>query len=542
MKLTKKNRKFNNIKKVTKKCNYRKIKKGGLNFFSKAPKIKRDIDSIVGFENNTVSFPFKNMHIDISLQDKNLNQALNEWASESCFDPIKTKLKSTITELDRTTPKPQSEIARYNKILATLNAETTTPLNFSVIPDVFMFITNPYDISVIKNKDNYSELIKKNNFVDGILQLKQDVAAAEQEISLPKEVVFLIKLMQQLTREVDSNIIYINGTKQPKFPVDETEIGIAEGTFLYNTACKGYGQLLNNIYSLYRGTPLDWSKVNIQILHCFLGDSPFETYYSLNFIPLILGKSIERNSSNIFAYAKAKRDGDGSLISNVSIDNYIRTYKDKYIDSKFFNLDPITENPEDGNFLQYVKNGNTCLIKISTNVIIIETVQIYYVYLTGEITAVPKKIDDENYDGLIIAAIVEKKITDIIGEVIHYSSQFRWLITKNTIKNLRNNNINFPDYIFTDMEQIRMSGDNRFVKWLKRSHTNKDTTASDQGKSSITSPNEELNLVEDYYDENGVLSRQDTINWSTATSINKKRYNEVGGKTRKNMKRKPNKI
>ena len=109
---------------------------------------------------------------------------------------------------------------------------------------------------------------------------------------------------------------------------------------------------------------------------------------------------------------------------------------------------------------------------------------------------------DENYDGLIIAAIVEKKITDIIGEVIHYSSQFRWLITKNTIKNLRNNNINFPDYIFTDMEQIRMSGDNRFVKWLKRSHTNKDTTASDQGKSSITSPNEELNLVEDYYDEN----------------------------------------
>ena len=160
--------------------------------------------------------------------------------------------------------------------------------------------------------------------------------------------------------------------------------------------------------------------------------------------------------------------------------------------------------------------------------------------MTGEITAVPKKINDENYDGLIIAAIVEKKITDIIGEVIHYSSQFRWLITKNTIKNLRNNNINLPDYIFTDMEQIRMSGDNRFVKWLKRSNTNKDTTASDLGKSSITSPNEELNLVEDYYDEKGVLSRQDTIDWPTTTSINKKRYNEVGGKTRKKiLKRNP---
>jgi hypothetical protein len=264
--------------------------------------------------------------------------------------------------------------------------------------------------------------------------------------------------------------------------------------------------------------------------------------YFINFVQNFLNLNIHPNSNNSFYYAKAKRDGGGSLIPKVSIDNYIRTYKDKYIDSKFFNLDPITENPEDGNFLQYVKNDNTCLIKINTN-IIIETVQIYYVYLTGEITAVPKKIDDENYDGLIIAAIVEKKNTDIIGGVIHYSCQFRWLITKNTIKNLRNNNINFSENILNDMKRVIMSGDNRFVKWVKGSYRNKDATASDEGisesRSSITDPNQQqVNLVENFYDEKGALTRQDTIDWPTATSINKNRYNEVGGKTRKKLKRK----
>jgi hypothetical protein len=163
--------------------------------------------------------------------------------------------------------------------------------------------------------------------------------------------------------------------------------------------------------------------------------------------------------------------------------------------------------------------------------------------LTGEITAVPKKIDDENYDGLIIAAIVEKKNTDIIGGVIHYSCQFRWLITKNTIKNLRNNNINFSENILNDMKTVIMSGDNRFVKWVKGSYRNKDATASDEGisesGSSITDPNQQqVNLVENFYDEKGALTRQDTIDWPTTTSINKNRYNEAyakGGKTRKKL-------
>jgi hypothetical protein len=542
MKQTKKNIKSNK-KRITKKYNYRKNKRGGLNFFSRNPNIKTDIDKIQrGFENIKISFPFKDMHMDLSLPDKNINQSIAEWAKESCFDPLKSHLQNTIMSLIRTTPTPEAEAAINVQILTYIQTQTATPLNFSVIPDVITFITNPYDISVIKKKNIYS-LIEKNNFVDGILQPKQEVTA-EQEITLPKEVVVLVKVMQQLTREIDTNIIYINGTKQPKFPIDETEIDVPAGEFLYNTACKGYGQLLNNIRRMYRGTTvLDWNIVNTQILTCFLLDSPFYNYF-INFVQNFLNLNIHPNSNNSFYYAKAKRDGGGSLIPKVSIDNYIRTYKDKYIDSKFFNLDPITENPEDGNFLQYVKNDNTCLIKINTN-IIIETVQIYYVYLTGEITAVPKKIDDENYDGLIIAAIVEKKNTDIIGGVIHYSCQFRWLITKNTIKNLLNNNINFSENILNDMKTVIMSGDNRFVKWVKGSYRNKDATASDEGisesGSSITDPNQQqVNLVENFYDEKGALTRLDTIDWPTTTSINKKRYNEVGGKTRKKiLKRNP---
>jgi hypothetical protein len=296
---------------------------------------------------------------------------------------------------------------------------------------------------------------------------------------------------------------------------------------------------------MYRGTTvLDWNIVNTQILTCFLLDSPFYNYF-INFVENFLDLNIDPTSNNHFYYAKAKRDGDGSLIPKVSIDTHIRTYKDKYIDAKFFNLDPITEKPEDGNFLQYVKNDNTCLIKINTN-IIIETVQVYYVYLTGEINAKTRISTGKDYDGLIIAAIVEKKITNIIEKVIHYSSQFRWLITKTTIENLYNNNINFSENILKDMKTVRMSGDNRFVKWVKGSYRNKDTTASDENisdgsiipesRSSIIDPNQkQLNLVENSYDEKDVLTRQDTIDWPTATYTNKKRYNEVGGKTRKKL-------
>ena len=38
---------------------------------------------------------------------------------------------------------------------------------------------------------------------------------------------------------------------------------------MYNTVCKGYADLLNIIHSMYKGTALNWGKVDTQILISF---------------------------------------------------------------------------------------------------------------------------------------------------------------------------------------------------------------------------------------------------------------------------------
>jgi hypothetical protein len=511
MKQSKRKIKKANIRKRTKKYNYRKNQRGGWGFFSRDPQIITDMMKLPGFENIQIRFPFNNIQMDISLPDKPLNQFIDEWAKGSCFDQAKRELTDTIMVLNRTMPKPESKIERENRILTNLNTQTETPFNFNVIPNIGMFITNPYDISVIQSKGIYSELVENNNFVGGILQPKQEVAG-EQEITVPKEAYVLVKLMQQLTREYKIQTIYINGSKQSKFQVDDTETGLPPDAYLYTTVCKGYASLLDNIQRMYKGPDLDWSKVNIQILTSFFEDNSFQAYYT-KFVKTFLNDTyngpVDRYTGDPtggqFMYSNAYRDGNVlSRIPDVSIDTYIRNYK-KYIDSDFFKLDPITENPGDGNFLQYVENITTYLITVNTN-IIIECVKIYYIFLK-DITAIARTPGAANYNGLILAAIVEKKITDINAGVIHYSSQFRWLITKNTLENIEINHFEIPDPILRNLEEVRMSGDNRFIRFFKGSTSRGPSPAAagfpdqeDQGKLLGT---QELNLQEDYIDAQG---------------------------------------
>ena len=529
MKQSKKKIRRINIKKRTKKYNYRKNQRGGWGFFSRDPQIITNMMKLPGFENIQISFPFKNIQMDISLPDKPLNQFINEWANRSCFDQAKRELTDNIMVLNRTMPKPESKIERENRILTNLNTQTETPFNFSVIPNMVIFITNPYDISVIKSKGIYSELVENNNFVGGILQPKQELASQQEEITVPKEAYVLVKLMQQLTREYKIQTIYINGSKQSKFKVDKTETKLTLDEYKYTTVCTGYASLLDNIHRMYKGNALDWSKVNTQILTSFFEDNSFQAYYT-KFVKTFLIDSyngpVDRYTGEPtggqFFYSNAYRDGNVlSRIPNVSIDRYIMNYKDKYIDSSFFKLDPITENPEHGNFLQYVENITTYLIKVNTN-IIIECVKIYYIYLK-DIIATARTPGEEDYDGLIIAAIVEKKITDINAGVIHYSSQFRWLITKNTLENIKSNHFNIPDPILRNLEEVRMSGDNRVIRFIKGSisrgspapATATDTAAAtaagfpdqeqeqDQEDKGNLLGNQELNLQEDYIDNQG---------------------------------------
>lgn len=544
MKQSKKKIRKANIKRRTKKTNYRKTQKGGWGFFSKDPQIITDIMKIEpDYTNINVSFPFKNIQMDISLPDINLNNALDEWGKVTCFNTIKQQLTDTIRLLERN--KQESEMRKNIEILTNFNTELATSLNFSVIPNIVAFITNPYDLSIIRDKDKskYIELVEKNDYIGGILQPKQEVAAGPEN-TIPKEVPFLIRLMQQLTREIDTNVYYINGAKQPKFQIDNTETGLPEGEYLYTTAGKGYGRLLNNIRTMYRGdqASLDWSKINTQILYSFLGNSPFEVYYSIKFIRSVLESGIPQGSYAQIIYSKAVRDGKGGVMPDVSIDRYIKTYKD-YIDSKFFKLTPITETSEDGNFLQYVKNGVTILIKVDTS-IIIEIVQVWYIYVTG-IEAVAKN-NEPGYNGLIIAAIVEKTTTDIIGGVVHYSSQFRWLITKNALNNLRRNNITLPEPISRNLEEIRMSGDNRVTKFVK-GVTNR-SPATSPATTPTPSPrvSEEgmqikpHNMISDYIDEKGNIDQPG--NWQQITADNNgDSDNEVGGSKKNKTRKRSNK-
>ena len=544
-----------NIRKRTKKTNYRKNQIGGWGFFSRDPQIITDLVMLPNFENIQVSFPFKNIQMDISLPDKPLNQFIDEWARISCFDQAKRELTDNIMVLNRSMPKPESKIERENRILTNLNTQTATPFNFSVISNIGIFITNPYDISLIKSKGIYSELVENNNFVDGILQPKQEFAG-EQEITVPKEAYVLVKLMQQLTREYKIQTIYINGSKQSKFKVDKTETKLTLDEYKYTTVCTGYASLLDNIHRMYKGNALDWSKVNTQILTSFFEDNSFQAYYT-NFVKTFLIDTYNGPVDNYtgeptggqFFYSNAYRDGNVlSRIPNVSIDRYIRTYKDKYIDSSFFKLDPITENPEDGNFLQYVKNITTYLIKVNTN-IIIECVKIYYIYLK-DIIATARTPGEEDYDGLIIAAIVEKKITDINAGVIHYSSQFRWLITKNTLENIKTNYFNIPDPILRNLGEVRMSGDNRVIRFIKGSISRgppaTPTAAAAAGNEDdnhdiITQieDDQQLNLVEDYIDNQETpLSRQNTIDWN---DVSKKKKSAVGGRKKNKTRKRSNK-
>ena len=92
MKQSKRKIRKTNIKKRTKKYNYRKNQRGGWGFFSSDPQIITAMMKFPGFENIQISFPFKNIQMDISLPDKLLNKALDEWGEVTCYNSIKQQL------------------------------------------------------------------------------------------------------------------------------------------------------------------------------------------------------------------------------------------------------------------------------------------------------------------------------------------------------------------------------------------------------------------------------------------------------------------
>ena len=176
-----------------------------------------------------------------------------------------------------------------------------------------------------------------------------------------------------------------------------------------------------------------------------------------------------------------------------------------------------------------------------------------------DIIATARTAGEEDYDGLIIAAIVEKKITDINAGVIHYSSQFRWLITKNTLENIKTNHFNIPDPILRNLEDVRMSGDNRFIRFFKgptsrgppaATASNAPATAAgftdqeqeqDQEDKGNLLGNQELNLQEDYIDNQGESKpRNPTGQWQDLSDEYEPEEGDVnvGGRKKNKTRRK----
>jgi hypothetical protein len=507
MKESKRKIRRTNIRRRTKKTNYRKIQRGGWSEQQDPERIRqlmtnlpKSADSI--FTDVRVEFPFNNINMDIIFPATNLNAFMIEKENEY-IEPVKIGLSNSIMALkqDKTrnqqilsenpSERPHNIGAIIDEIEVNINRDSilldhlnsqNQPLNFSIVPSVIDFIVKPEDISQFPK--DYDKIVLSNNFDGAYLEEKQSTAGVS-EPNIPKEVWFLIKIMKQLGREINGSAIYINDVKQ-SFEIDAKETlssGFDAEKPKFKTASNRYGNILREIREKYSGPELDFRKKNFEILACLVEDNVGQAYF-LSFIQNILDVS----NSGMFIFFEACRDyvivpevknKDGEIEKNVKqrhrdskalVDQYINFYREKYkYDTTYFGLKQIQENPEDGNFLQYVKNGTTFLITVGTD-IIIEFVRIYYIYVRDvgaqgkriySMTAAlknPLKPFDRapGYDNLIMAVIVVKKTVNINTGVITYENNFRWIINQHTLNNMTQSGNMIPDIFLKNLEEVRL--------------------------------------------------------------------------------------
>ena len=182
MKQSKKKIRKTNIKRRTKKTNYRKIQRGGMLSSGDKYVISDFMQSLSQSETVSIMFPYDNIHMDIAFPIKSLDQYINKNYQGLRNDELKTV---SLGETD---------------------------LDFNDIPNVPNFITNPYDISELSFPT--LQIIQRNKFdrKEGILV---PISNSEGEL-IPRTVIYLIKTMRQLSRESQGLTIYLDGVKQPK--------------------------------------------------------------------------------------------------------------------------------------------------------------------------------------------------------------------------------------------------------------------------------------------------------------------------------------
>jgi hypothetical protein len=456
MKQSKKKIRKTNIKRRTKKYNYRKIQRGGMLNSGDKSLISDFMQRLSPDETVSIMFPYNNIHMDIAFPVKSLDQDINK------------------------------NYDSFRKGVPTINLGTAD-LDFNDIFDVPNFITNDYD--VIQLNLDIPEIVRRNIFdrEQGIL-----VPISEQPTGelIPNTVIYLIKTMKQLARESQGLTIYLDGVIQPKITHDvaaataaptATAANINTDTAPYKNTSAFYGTLLAKIktnYNISRTntkspaiTDKNWDIYFYKILNSFLADDPYLPYFD-TFVRQISESIIPTNNfyDPMFGYRPSSRDNPDETADNEPLkpDWHIQHYDDKI--QRFLKLPKIT-NPGDSNLLQYIKNKATIFIYTQNSKIIIQVYTIQYIVVSnikaeGKSTFVSffrgDKGRNKPYFQIVLGCIVMIKTVDIIKGTVEYDYEIRWLLNQHTINNIEKSGINLQPFFANNTQDILIEEDTTY--------------------------------------------------------------------------------
>jgi len=413
-----------NIRRKTKKYNYRKKQRGGWSFFTRDPsKIKQIMTRLPRYDGEQptdISFPFGNIDMDIIFSKKSLD----------------------------------GNLPGINSIPERYDLET---FDYRTIPDVIKFITDEYTISQLW-KDDSSNLFKDNIFEDGVLKPNPNTKYTS---TFPQGVVHLIFIMKGLAREIGNNVIYINRRKRT-VQVEKIGDSIEEAVSSQNnrdnikdfpTTCKRYADILENVQSSYKTTGhhnprlrnpnIDENQWNIyffKILQSFLV-AEFKIMYFTSFRKFIEDSSI--NNENLIIILS-------QVNPNISLE-FIEKYKNKI--DMLSDLQNIEETEKKGKLLQYVKNNLTTNITTTDTSIISKTNYISFLNLILE----KYRIDNENIPiNIILAAVIVTRTINFTKNTIEYSSRILWLFDQNTIDTMTGAGFTLPEVFSKNIDGVKL--------------------------------------------------------------------------------------
>ena len=452
MKQSKRKIRKTNIRKRTKKYNYRKIQRGGMLSSGDKYQISDFMQSLSQSETVSIMFPYDNIHMDIAFPIKSLDQYINKNYQGLRNDELKT---IGLGEAD---------------------------LDFNDIPNVPNFITNPYDISELSFPT--LQIIERNKFdrKEGILV---PISNSTGE-PIPRSVIYLIKTMKQLARESQGSAIYLDGEKQPAIthaapptaaptaaPINTSIAPITETCTFFNTLLTKIKTNFNmNISATSESsqsiTEKDWNTYFYRIINSFTADDPYLPYFD-TFTRQIMEPIEGEHNYPIISYKQAARDDNEARadMEPLKPDDHINHYDDKI--QRFLKLPKITNTGN--NLLQYIKNKVTVFIYTKNSKIIIQVYTVYYIII-GNIQAKGKGnwksfLLGDNYRAIkyyqfVIGCVVLIRTVDIIKGTVEYDYEIRWLLNQHTINNMADNGMTMKGFFGNNTQDILLEEDSTF--------------------------------------------------------------------------------